>query len=146
MVGWLVLNTSSLHGVVDGCADREGAGLPNLFWWCERENGIAGILATQILPFCGRFLRSFEVGVLKGRVGKECDVDGSWHANVVWRQMAMFLGCRLISEVLFMKGWKVRRRVVVRVGRVIIRNSLRRVNGIGGSRSSTSGDISGFDS
>ncbi|KAL6719174.1 hypothetical protein ACLMJK_003411 [Lecanora helva] len=27
------------------------AGLPNLFWWCDREKGVAGLLASQILPF-----------------------------------------------------------------------------------------------
>jgi CubicO group peptidase (beta-lactamase class C family) len=27
------------------------AGLPNLWWWCDRENGVAGIICTQILPF-----------------------------------------------------------------------------------------------
>lgn len=27
------------------------AGLPNLWWWCDREKGIAGIVCTQILPF-----------------------------------------------------------------------------------------------
>lgn len=27
------------------------AGLPNLWWWCDREKGIAGMVCTQILPF-----------------------------------------------------------------------------------------------
>jgi hypothetical protein len=27
------------------------AGLANLWWWCDRENGVAGMIATQILPF-----------------------------------------------------------------------------------------------
>jgi len=27
------------------------AGLPNLFWWCDRENGLGGIIASQIVPF-----------------------------------------------------------------------------------------------
>ncbi|CAM1509894.1 Fc.00g002290.m01.CDS01 [Cosmosporella sp. VM-42] len=27
------------------------AGLANLWWWCDRENGVAGMVATQILPF-----------------------------------------------------------------------------------------------
>lgn len=27
------------------------AGLPNLWWWLNREKGIAGLVATQILPF-----------------------------------------------------------------------------------------------
>lgn len=27
------------------------AGLPNSWWWCDRENGVAGMVCTQILPF-----------------------------------------------------------------------------------------------
>jgi hypothetical protein len=27
------------------------AGLPNLWWWCDRENGVAGMVSTQVLPF-----------------------------------------------------------------------------------------------
>ena len=27
------------------------AGLANLWWWADREHGIAGIVCTQILPF-----------------------------------------------------------------------------------------------
>ncbi|KAJ5670615.1 uncharacterized protein N7477_005978 [Penicillium maclennaniae] len=27
------------------------AGLANLFWWCDRAKGVAGIVCTQILPF-----------------------------------------------------------------------------------------------
>lgn len=27
------------------------AGLANLFWWCDREKGVAGMVATQVLPF-----------------------------------------------------------------------------------------------
>lgn len=27
------------------------AGLPNLWWWCDRENGVAGMICTQVLPF-----------------------------------------------------------------------------------------------
>lgn len=27
------------------------AGLPNLYWWCDRGKGVAGIIASQILPF-----------------------------------------------------------------------------------------------
>ena len=27
------------------------AGLPNLFWWCDRERGLAGIICSQVLPF-----------------------------------------------------------------------------------------------
>jgi CubicO group peptidase (beta-lactamase class C family) len=45
-------------------------GLPNVFWWCDRDQGIAGIVCTQILPFGDR--HSFklwldvEEGVYKG--------------------------------------------------------------------------------
>lgn len=28
------------------------AGLPNLWWWADREKGVAGVVFTQILPFC----------------------------------------------------------------------------------------------
>lgn len=27
------------------------SGLPNIFWWCDRENGVAGMICTQIMPF-----------------------------------------------------------------------------------------------
>jgi len=27
--------------------------LANLFWWCDREKGVAGMVASQILPFGG---------------------------------------------------------------------------------------------
>ena len=27
------------------------AGLPNLFWWADRENGLGDIIASQIIPF-----------------------------------------------------------------------------------------------
>ncbi|CZR52725.1 probable beta-lactamase class C and other penicillin binding proteins [Phialocephala subalpina] len=27
------------------------AGLPNLWWWCDRERGVAGLVSSQILPF-----------------------------------------------------------------------------------------------
>lgn len=46
------------------------AGLPNLYWWCDREQGVAGIIASQILPFAdGQVLGlwvKFESGVYSG--------------------------------------------------------------------------------
>lgn len=27
------------------------AGIANLFWWCDREKGIAGMIASQVMPF-----------------------------------------------------------------------------------------------
>jgi CubicO group peptidase (beta-lactamase class C family) len=27
------------------------AGLANCWWWCDRENGVAGVIAAQIIPF-----------------------------------------------------------------------------------------------
>lgn len=27
------------------------AGLANLWWWCDREKGVAGMICTQLLPF-----------------------------------------------------------------------------------------------
>ncbi|PNP48499.1 hypothetical protein TGAMA5MH_00393 [Trichoderma gamsii] len=36
-----------------GRSDKTGqwSGLSNAFWWCDRERGIAGLVASQILPF-----------------------------------------------------------------------------------------------
>lgn len=28
------------------------AGIANLFWWCDREKGVAGMIASQVMPFC----------------------------------------------------------------------------------------------
>lgn len=27
------------------------AGISNLFWWCDREKGVAGMIAGAVLPF-----------------------------------------------------------------------------------------------
>lgn len=27
------------------------AGLPNMWWWADRENGVGGLISSQILPF-----------------------------------------------------------------------------------------------
>jgi hypothetical protein len=27
------------------------AGIANLVWWCDREKGVAGMIASQIMPF-----------------------------------------------------------------------------------------------
>lgn len=46
------------------------AGLANLFWWCDREKGVAGIIGTQVLPFADPQLLglwvAFESGVYEG--------------------------------------------------------------------------------
>jgi len=46
------------------------AGLPNLFWWCDREKGVAGIIASQVLPFADAKVLGlwvdFESGVYSG--------------------------------------------------------------------------------
>ncbi|KAF5010141.1 hypothetical protein FDECE_3687 [Fusarium decemcellulare] len=41
------------NGGGTGRSTRTGhwAGLPNLWWWCDPEHGVAGIVCTQILPF-----------------------------------------------------------------------------------------------
>ncbi|KAJ0165676.1 Acyltransferase LovD [Colletotrichum tanaceti] len=49
--GWglTFMITGGTTGRSDGTA--WWAGLPNLFWWCDRENGVAGVVCSQILPF-----------------------------------------------------------------------------------------------
>ncbi|KAL3421889.1 beta-lactamase [Phlyctema vagabunda] len=49
--GWglTFMLTSGVTGRAAGTA--QWAGLPNLWWWCDREKGVAGIIASQVLPF-----------------------------------------------------------------------------------------------
>lgn len=44
-----------IHQGPSGSAPGTGhwAGLPNLFWWADRETGLGGIIGTQIIPFGG---------------------------------------------------------------------------------------------
>ena len=53
--GWGLTFMLTIHEGATGRGKNTGhwAGLPNLFWWADRENGIGGIIATQILPFGG---------------------------------------------------------------------------------------------
>lgn len=39
-----------------GAGTAHWSGLPNLHWWCDRERGVAGMVAAQIIPFGGKFL------------------------------------------------------------------------------------------
>ncbi|KAK1973479.1 beta-lactamase [Colletotrichum cereale] len=49
--GWGL--TFMISGGETGRSNRTAwwVGLPNLFWWCDRENGVAGMICSQILPF-----------------------------------------------------------------------------------------------
>ena len=60
--GWgLTMMLTNLKGGVDGRGQATGhwAGLANLFWWCDREKGVAGMVVSQILPFGGECRLSF---------------------------------------------------------------------------------------
>lgn len=55
---WSLTGVSSLtfmlsDSAVTGRSAASGhwAGLPNLYWWCDRVNGVAGMICSQILPF-----------------------------------------------------------------------------------------------
>jgi CubicO group peptidase (beta-lactamase class C family) len=54
--GWGLTFMLTIHEGATGRGRNTAwwAGLPNLFWWADRENGIGGIFATQILPFGGK--------------------------------------------------------------------------------------------
>lgn len=49
--GWGL--TFMLTGGLTGRSEATAwwGGLPNLYWWCDREKGIGGMFCTQILPF-----------------------------------------------------------------------------------------------
>ena len=59
--GWgLTMMLTNLEGGLAGRGQGTGrwAGLANLFWWCDPKKEVAGMLATQILPFGGMCKRS----------------------------------------------------------------------------------------
>ncbi|GFF28573.1 uncharacterized protein Rv1367c/MT1414 [Aspergillus udagawae] len=49
--GWglTFMQTGGPTGRSEGTA--HWAGLANLWWWCDREKGVAGMICTQLLPF-----------------------------------------------------------------------------------------------
>ncbi|KAI4129688.1 MAG: hypothetical protein LQ347_003670 [Umbilicaria vellea] len=54
--GWGLTFMLTIHPGATGRGNNTAwwAGLPNLFWWCDREQGIAGMICSQILPFGGK--------------------------------------------------------------------------------------------
>jgi len=53
--GWGISMFLTIHPAATGRGANTGwwAGLPNLFWWADREKGVGGIIASQIVPFGG---------------------------------------------------------------------------------------------
>ncbi|KAI4182823.1 MAG: hypothetical protein L6R41_005753 [Letrouitia leprolyta] len=51
--GWGITFMMTIHETWTGRGRNTAfwAGLPNVFWWCDREKGVAGMIAVQILPF-----------------------------------------------------------------------------------------------
>lgn len=50
--GWgltFMMSNGAATGRSTNCGNW--AGLPNCWWWCDREHGVAGLVCTQILPF-----------------------------------------------------------------------------------------------
>jgi len=68
--GWGL--TCLLSGGATGRSVRtaQWSGLPNLYWWCDRENGVAGMICAQVLPFgdaqVAQLYRDVEAAVYKG--------------------------------------------------------------------------------
>ena len=61
--GWGL--TFMLTGGATGRSPGTGhwAGLPNLWWWCDREKGVAGMICSQVLPFADPQVLSLWVSV-----------------------------------------------------------------------------------
>lgn len=50
--GWGISFMQSNGGVTGRSkGTAHWGGLANLWWWCDRERGVAGMVCTQILPF-----------------------------------------------------------------------------------------------
>ncbi|KAI4242170.1 MAG: hypothetical protein L6R40_004213 [Gallowayella cf. fulva] len=79
--GWGLTFMLTLHPGPTGRGANTAwwAGLANLYWWCDREKGVAGMCASQILPFAGtwsRFLSPISWGGSHfGRYAYFCVVD-----------------------------------------------------------------------
>lgn len=56
--GWSAAGFLSLHEgpTGRGPGTAHWGGMPNVYWWCDRERGVAGMVATQIVPFVGEFM------------------------------------------------------------------------------------------
>ncbi|KAI1462536.1 beta-lactamase family protein [Annulohypoxylon moriforme] len=63
--GWGLTFMLSGASDVSGRSASTGhwAGLPNLYWWADREHGVGGIVCTQILPFADPAVLGLFVGV-----------------------------------------------------------------------------------
>ena len=68
--GWGL--TFMLTGGPSGRSPTTGhwTGLANLWWWCDREKGVGGIIGTQILPFADaqvvKLFMEVEAGIYQG--------------------------------------------------------------------------------
>ena len=61
-IGWNFAGMLTIHPGATGRGSNTTwwAGLANLFWWCDVEKGVAGIIATQILPFAGKSIHCLQ--------------------------------------------------------------------------------------
>lgn len=84
--GWGLSFGLSLRASATGRAVGSAfwGGLPNLSWFADRENGLGGVLATQVLPYGGKCL------------SKEWFLDG---ANYIKDQEVMRLSERVEAMI-----------------------------------------------
>ncbi|KAI0833159.1 beta-lactamase/transpeptidase-like protein [Hypoxylon sp. FL0890] len=63
--GWGLTFMLSNASPVTGRSEKTGywAGLPNLYWWADREHGVGGIVCTQIVPFADPAVLGLWVGL-----------------------------------------------------------------------------------
>ncbi|KAM0512346.1 hypothetical protein ACHAPE_008912 [Trichoderma viride] len=61
-----------------GRFDKTGqwSGLSNAFWWCDRERGIAGLVASQILPFADLKVVELWMGI-ESKVYKDIEQEAA---------------------------------------------------------------------
>lgn len=81
--GWGLTFMLTIQPGATGRGNNTGwwAGLPNLFWWCDREQGIAGMICSQIIPFAGKTtlaLGAFDYDDDADPFGVDGEVMGLW--------------------------------------------------------------------
>ncbi|KAL8953140.1 MAG: hypothetical protein Q9222_000961 [Ikaeria aurantiellina] len=83
--GWGLTFMLTIHPGMTGRGANTAwwAGLSNLYWWCDRERGVAGMLASQVLPFNGDAdLLMFFGGIDPNVVGLWAKVEGMVYAGL----------------------------------------------------------------
>ena len=58
------------------------SGLSNIFWWCDREKGVAGVAGSQVLPFVDPKVAALWVRVEESCYAALANIETAKHGGV----------------------------------------------------------------